>query len=234
MTGYDSCNRNVHKWGILSASVKILIADDHQLFQDALVHFIERSKADIQVTLAKDFFQAMDILGKDQSQDLVILDLKMPGMDGVKGFKKIKDKYPKIPVALMSGLAEAKDVRAARDMGAVAYFPKTMSGQSLMQAIQSVLDGIKFFPLQENTNKIMPSFYSDKNKYEESSDIYLTPREIEVLGYLSAGASNKEIAHALKIQVVTVKLHVRGVCRKLDVRNRTQAALKAQSMGVII
>lgn len=217
-----------------SSSIKILIADDHKLFQEALVHYIERARAGIEITLAKDLHEAVDALGKDARQDLVILDLKMPGMDGVKGFKKIKDLYPNVPVALMSGIAEPKDVRAARDAGAVAYFPKTMSGQTLMNAIQSVLDGQIFFPMDSVTNKIMPSFYSDKKSKAGDGDINLTPREIEVLGFLANGKSNKEIATALNIQVVTVKLHVRGICRKLDVKNRTQAALKAQDMGVVL
>ncbi|MGH1375751.1 MAG: response regulator [Alphaproteobacteria bacterium] len=218
--------------------MKLLIADDHTLFRDALVQYIERSDPMSSVTLAKDFFQALEILEQNPSQDLVVLDMRMPGMNGLQGFRIMKDKFPDQPVALMSGVAEPRDVQEALDFGAVGYFPKTMSGKALLQAIQTVVDGEKFIPEDKKSNVFMPSYYADPEKSEsistflEGKDIHFTPRELEVLSYLVDGASNKEIALALDLQIVTVKLHVRGVCRKLDAKNRTQAALKAKELGV--
>jgi len=150
---------------------------------------------------------------------------------------------------LMSGVADEADVRAAFDRGAVGYFPKTMSGKALLQGIRMVLSGEHFVPMDPKTNNMMPSYYDDglynarasagtvysKSDAHKNSEIFsLTPRETEVLSYLMKGVSNKEIANELGLQVVTVKLHVRGVCRKLDVKNRTQAALKAQEYGLEI
>lgn len=215
--------------------MKLLIADDHTLFRDALVQYIERSDPSSSVTLAKDFFQAMDILEQNPYQDLVVLDLRMPGMHGMEGFKKMRDKFPEIPVALMSGVAEPEDVQKALDLGASGYFPKTMSGKALLGAIEQVVNGDIFVPEGKNT-QFMPSYYGDQPANSMNGakigDLSLTPREEEVLSYLVDGASNKEIARALDLQIVTVKLHVRGICRKLDAKNRTQAALKAKELGV--
>lgn len=217
--------------------MKLLIADDHTLFRDALVQYIERSGTVAKIALAKDFYESMEILKKDSAYNLVILDLRMPGMNGTEGFVKIRESYPGVPVALMSGVAEPADVCKALDLGAVGYFPKTLSGKALLNAIEQVLHGEIYVPEDHSTGGIMPSYYADTPKNSEGvppvpSDIQLTPREKDVLGYLVEGASNKEIARELDLQVVTVKLHVRGICRKLHVQNRTQAALVARDLGV--
>ena len=199
--------------------------------------------------MVKDFDCALASMEEDHNRDLVILDLRMPGMNGLEGMKRMRELYPDVFVALMSGMAEKQDIKAAMDLGAIGYFPKTMSGKALLQAIQLVLTGEKFVPLDSTTNTAMSSYAPDndlsssRNAYTgvvkqkdaafNKENIRLTPRETEVLGYLGHGASNKEIAEALGLQVVTVKLHVRGVCRKLGAKNRTQAALRARELGVV-
>ncbi|GJL84401.1 MAG: DNA-binding response regulator [Micavibrio sp.] len=230
--------------------MKLLLADDHTLFRDALVQYIERAEPESDITLAKNFYEVVDLMKEKPEQDLILLDLRMPGMNGMEGFKRMRDDYPDIPVALMSGVAETKDVNDAMDLGAVGYFPKTLSGKALLKAIQLVLTGERFVPIDHETNAIMPSHYNGKGNGESNGNGYgglqeaqdtldgesviqLTPRETEVLSYLARGASNKEIARELELQVVTVKLHVRGVCRKLEAKNRTQAALKARELGIV-
>jgi DNA-binding NarL/FixJ family response regulator len=145
------------------------------------------------------------------------------------------------------------------EMGAVAYFPKTMSGKAMVQAFQMVMDEERFMPLDQKGASMMPAYHpatyarpekfnddkasyygaiytgvhEDQKKIENGGDQKaLTPREKDVLGFLAKGASNKEIARELALQIVTVKLHVRGICRKLGVQNRTQAALKAQHIAL--
>ena len=211
--------------------MKLLLADDHTLFRDALLLYIERAEPEAEVILAKDLHDALEKLEQDSQKDLILLDLRMPGMNGLEGLKTVREKYPDIPVALMSGVAEKQDVKAAMDLGAVGYFPKTLSGKALLEAIRHVLAGEIFVASGEDGGSIMPSYYGDK-KPISNLDVKLTPRETEVLSFLSQGASNKEIANALNLQVVTVKLHVRGVCKKLNAKNRTQAALKARELGL--
>lgn len=221
--------------------MKLLIADDHALFRDALVQYIERADPLSSITLAKDFHQALDELEQNPHQNLVVLDLRMPGMDGLNGFKIMKDRFPDIPVALMSGLAEPKDVEEALQIGAVGYFPKTMSGKALLSAIKKVVSGEIYVPEGKGGEKFMPSYHCDNVQTTDGNDnadlpslenLQLTPREGEVLSFLVEGASNKDIARSLNLQVVTVKLHVRGICRKMGAKNRTQAALLGKEIGV--
>ncbi len=235
--------------------MKILLADDHTLFRDALVQYLERDDPGIEIFIARDFYESSEILKKDPLFDLVLLDFRMPGMQGHEGLRVLKERYPDLQIGLMSGVAESEDIIKAMDMGAAGYFPKTLSGKALLQAIQLVLSGQCFMPL-DNSTRMMPSYYADSAKAKEHAeetedagdgvakapnnlssiktihDIKLTAREEEVLGYLMKGQSNKEIARDLGLQVVTVKLHVRGICRKLNVKNRTQAAMQARELGL--
>lgn len=219
--------------------MKLLIADDHTLFRDALVQYLQRSMPDALIDIADDFYQVEKIVEKDQNWSLVLLDLKMPGMGGMQGFQSMVENYPDIKVALMSGVAEVQDVKNAMNTGAVGYFPKTMSGKSMVDAIRKVLGGKTFLPFENDGSRVMPSYYDDDLDKVGSMDdslaedaFNLTPREQEVLQYLAEGASNKEIAQKMDLQVVTIKLHVSGICRKLQSKNRTQAALRAKELGL--
>jgi two-component system nitrate/nitrite response regulator NarL len=224
--------------------MKLLLADDHALFRDALVQYIERLEPEAEVLLAKDFYEAMKMMEENEAPDLVLLDINMPGMDGLDGLKNFRQTYPDVSVSIMSGVAEKAHIDKAMEMGAMGYFPKTMSGKALIQGMKQVIDGTPYVAMDSNGGEYMPSFYSsegygaDGNKLPEHKmllegrEIHLTPREKDVLAYLVYGASNKEIANELGLQEVTVKLHVRGICRKLEAKNRTQAALKAKELGL--
>lgn len=217
--------------------MKLLIADDHTLFRDALVQYVERADPAAEVTVAKDFREAYAALKEDADRDLVLLDLRMPHMNGMEGFRRVREEFPQVKLALMSGVAEEHDVKTAMNLGAAGYFPKTLSGKALLRAIQLVLSGERFIPLDSETNAIMPSHHPDVERekiiYQNNQPVTLTPRETQVLAFLARGVSNKEIARELELQVVTVKLHVRGICRKLDAKNRTQAALRARELGIV-
>lgn len=228
--------------------MKLLIADDHTLFRDTLVQYIVRAEPEAEIRLAKDLFEARTILESGYLPDLLLLDLRMPGMNGLEGFRKTRQDFPNLSVGLMSGVAEPHDVRQAMEMGAIGYFPKTLSGKSLLKAIQLVLSGERFLPIDRETNEVLPAYYGEPGRggagtYSpfggstpalngKEDSFRLTSREREVLEQLVRGLSNKDIADTLNLQIVTVKLHVRGICRKLGAKNRTQAALKAKETGL--
>lgn len=217
--------------------MKLLLADDHALFRDALVHYIQRTNPETIVSTARDLHEAMETMESDPSFDIILLDFRMPGMNGLEGLEKLNTKYPDTPIALISGVIEPAYVEKAIDMGAKAYFPKTLSGKALLNAIEQVLQGETYIATNHNNDKPLPAYYDDNNSdpvniSNMNTNPNLTPREYQVLSYLLLGASNKEIANELKLQVVTVKLHVRGICQKLGAKNRTQAALKAKELNI--
>lgn len=216
--------------------MKMLLADDHTLFREIIVDFILKSYEYSDVVTAKDFHDGKQKIEQCQLFDLVILDLKMPGMNGLEGLQELMTIYDDLPIAIMSGVAKSDMISEALEMGAAGYFPKTLSPQAMMSGIQMILDGEKFIPVDSKKMGLIPAYYDDDAEVcdmgKTTNDIQLTPREKDVLGYLLQGLSNKEIASDLGLQLVTVKLHIRGICRKLDADNRTQAALRAQKLGL--
>ncbi len=223
--------------------MKLLIADDHALFRDTLTEYIHRVEPEAEVLVASDLQGVITYIEANEIPDLILLDFFMPGMKGLKGLEELKSTYPDIDVVLMSGMVEPEVVEEAIEKGIIGYFPKTMSGKAFIKAIQIVLTGEKFFSLDPEARQLMPSYYADTNiqsqlpkddegTAENKKNIErLSARESEVLSYLLKGSSNKEIANILELQEVTIKLHVRGVCRKLGAKNRTQAALIAKECG---
>lgn len=222
--------------------MKLIVADDHALFRDLFSQFVMSAEPGAEIVQCETAYEVKDILkqARDGEYDLVILDWMMPGIEGLDTFRELFSSYPSISFAIMSGVIEPKNIKDIMDLGAVAYFPKTMSSKSFLKAIELVLTGERFYPVLDYGNA-QPAYYGAKTGtlseaqalYDfKSKEINLTPREHEVLGYLVKGATNKDIARALDLQIVTIKLHVRGICKKLDAKNRTQAALKAQELGL--
>jgi DNA-binding NarL/FixJ family response regulator len=206
--------------------MRILLADDHVLVRDALKSYIERLADDATVFAVSSFPEALALARREVGLDLVILDFRMPGMNGLEGLIRMREVFPRTPVVIMSGLARPQDISAAMAAGAAGFFPKTLNGAALVSAVRLVLAGERFVPSADHAG-------SGRNEpqMEDEATSSLTAREREVLDLLTKGMSNKEIARQLELQEVTIKLHVRGICRKLGAKNRTQAALRAVAIG---
>ncbi len=197
--------------------MRLLIADDHDLLRDALRSHLERALPGTEVLGAGTVDAALGMLAARPDIDLLLLDLRMPGMNGLDGLSRIRDAHPTVKIALMSGEAGPADIRAALARGALGFLPKTLPGEAMVDAVRRLSAGEGFVP---------------DGAAAPPSDIGLTRREREVLDFLLKGLSNKEIARLLDLEEVTVKLHVRGLCRKLDAKNRTQAAMRAVELGL--
>lgn len=206
----------------------ILIADDHTLFRETLQEYLKRADKSYVIFSAKDMREAADVMEKNSSRiGLVILDLYMPEMDGMAGLEKFIKRWPETPVAIMSGVAQEPEVEESLDKGACGFFPKTLGGKALVNAIELVLSGERYVPAD-----FVPPPRRSGSRSPSASDVQLTRRETEVLRFLLKGASNKDIAREMGLQTVTVKLHIRGIFRKLSAKNRTQAVIRAQELGL--
>ena len=197
----------------------ILIADDHHLVRDTIAAYLS-SVDGFSVQTAANLDEALTLMAGIDAFDLLILDYNMPGMDGLHGLKLARKAFPATRVALMSGVANREVANKAMDQGAIGFIPKSLTAVSLVNAIKFVLSGERYFPfdfeISGNKAPLTGAFAS------------LSERELETLEQLCIGLSNKEIARNLGVQEVTVKLHVKNVLAKLDVSNRTQAALLAK------
>lgn len=217
--------------------MKILLADDHTLFRDTMLEYVTRSITHAEIHLAKNFESAFDAAFKateTQKFDLIMLDLRMPGMNGLQGLRKIICAHPFTPVVLMSGMAEREEVEEAYRLGAAGYFPKTLSGPQFIDAIRHVASGKTYAPTDTGGHSPMPSHYADPLVEKSPGSLKdFSPREIDVLSHLVKGELNKQIATTLGVQEVTIKMHVRSICKKMGVRNRTQAALKASEISTV-
>ncbi|RJE79890.1 response regulator transcription factor [Paracoccus sp. JM45] len=194
--------------------MRILIADDHELVRDTIVAFLKNDGFDyiISANCLPTASQAI-ATAVDKNFDVILLDYDMPGMNGLAGLTQIQELSPKSHVALISGSASPTIARQALQAGAKGFLPKTISATSLGVAIRLIASGQAFIPYD---------FLARENIGPIDN---LTNRETEVLRGLCEGHSNKEMANNLSLAEVTIKLHVKTLCRKLGASNRTQAAL---------
>lgn len=155
--------------------------------------------------------------------DLIILDLTMPGMNGVAGLEHVRARHPGIPVVVLSGRTGREDIMGALNRGANGYLPKTLSGKAMLAALRLVMSGETYVPSILMDERTRPGVRGADRAGGAPGIDALTERERDVLDFLCQGKSNKEIARDLAIREVTVKVHVGNIMRKLGAANRTQA-----------
>ncbi len=203
--------------------MRVLIADDHDLVREILAAYLMREPG-FEIETAADFHSAARKIKSEEKFDLVLLDYNMPGMNGVHGLTEAIALNGGRPVAVISGTAPRSVIQEVLASGAIGFLPKNMSARSLVHAIRFMASGEKYAPID---------FLATKDLTPENSlAALLTKRELEVLKGLTRGLSNKEIGRDVALQEVTVKLHLKTLCRKINARNRTHAAVIAMEAGL--
>jgi NarL family two-component system response regulator LiaR len=204
--------------------VRVLIVDDHRLVREGLRTYLELIEGIRIIGEAKNGIEAIDQVQKHEP-DIVLMDLVMPDMDGIEATRKIQELHPNTKVIVLTSFTDDENVFPAIQAGASGYLLKDISPSDLSQAIRAVNEGEKQLH-PEITKKLMDQFVNPN--IEHIFDLEdLTPRETDVLRLIAQGMSNKEIANALTISEKTVKTHVSSILNKLDLVDRTQAAIFA-------
>ena len=207
------------------SSPTIVIAEDHPMFRGALGLTVRRlmpeallievaSQGELEVALAR----SVDV-------KIVLLDLRIPGANGLSSLVFLRGEYPEVAVAIISGGAYAETIDRARQLGAAAFIPKSASIETIAQALAGVMRGESWFPEQDDA----PPTASPRLHDQLTS---LTPQQFRVLRYLADGMLNKQIADKLDVSEGTVRAHVTGILRKLGVSTRTQAVLLVTEFGL--
>ncbi|MBM7702747.1 DNA-binding NarL/FixJ family response regulator [Bacillus iocasae] len=214
----------------MKIKIKVLIADDHHVVRRGLLFFL-KTQAEIEVIgEAKDGVEAVE-LAQRLKPDVVLMDLVMPNMDGIEATKKLKEVEPNMKVLILTSFADQDHVIPAIRAGAVGYQLKDVEPDQLVQAIYAVHRGES--QLHPKVTSHVFSHLSAHEKKETSLLHTLTNRERDVLTEIANGRSNKEIAAVLVITEKTVKTHVSNIFSKLNVADRTQAALYAVKHGLV-
>jgi DNA-binding NarL/FixJ family response regulator len=207
------------------ASLSSIIADDHPLFRMALQQAIAEVIGD-EVSFTEDFDQTIEALNKQENTDLLFLDLKMPGNEGLTGLMKIISSFPNLSVIIVSAEESVHVIHKVMEMGACAFIPKSSSLDKMAEAVRHVLNGEFWVPDYINLDAIENTDTEHADIKENLSRLaQLTPNQLKVLKMMADGLLNKQIAYELNISESTVKQHSSQVLKKLGLNNRTQAGV---------
>jgi DNA-binding NarL/FixJ family response regulator len=202
--------------------LNLLIIDDHPLFREGLKFLLRSLDAELTIDEAGDCERALGFAGK-RAYDLVLLDLKMPGINGLDGLEAVRKDFPFVPMVVVSGEHTPRLVREAIDRGAMGFIPKSSTPDQLVHALSQVLGNKVYLP---DDALAKAGVYPDRDLPE------LTPRQLEVLRSVIQGKPNKAVARELGVSADTVKSHLAAVMRALDAHNRTELVYIAAKRGL--
>jgi len=206
-----------------SALSRLVIADDHPLFRGALREAIAGLLERADISEAGSFDELAAQLETGGDVDLILLDLKMPGVRGFSGLMYLRAQYPSVPVMIVSANDDPAAIRRCMEFGASGFIPKTLGVDEMRNAISQVLNGEVWTPPDVDLQAGSDTAIAELMKRMAT----LTPQQVRVLMMLSEGLLNKQIAFQLEVSEATVKAHVSAILQKLGVESRTQAVIAA-------
>lgn len=205
---------------------KIIIADDHPLFRDALTQAVQSGFGDIEIITSGTFSTLQRAVETHDDSDLILLDLQMPGAVGFSALRYLGLRCPHIPVAIVSAHEDISVVMKAIEHGASGFIAKSSPLAELVTAVQDILQGDVVLPAGIDLS--YKAEVSEATNFSQQIES-LTPKQFRVLMMLIDGRINREIADELYVAEATVKAHLTEIFKKLGVSNRTQAATQASS-----
>jgi len=216
--------------GTVTNKSTFIVADDHPLFREALIHAIHNCVDDAEIIEADSLDTLQDVVEANPEADLLLLDLNMPGVSGFSALAYIRSNHESLPTVIVSAMDDPAVIRRSIQHGASGFIPKSSAISTLEQGIDAVLDGEVWIPdgidLQDNR--------LDSEEAEIAAALgSLTPHQFRVLMMLGEGLLNKQIAYQLGVSEATIKAHVTAVLRKMGVNNRTQAVLAVERLRTI-
>jgi two-component system nitrate/nitrite response regulator NarL len=212
--------------------MRLLLVDDHALVREGVAALLQQGRAGVVVLQARDGEDGLALARAEPALDAVLLDLVLPGMDGLGAIAAFGRERPDLPVIVLAGSEDPRDVRRALAVGALGYVPKSADPMTLLSVLDFVLAGNVYVPpllALEDGADLAPSRAGPPG----GARLELTGRQGDVLRLLARGLPNKSIAQALGLSDKTVKVHVTAIFRSLKVVNRTQAAAAAREAGLL-
>lgn len=208
---------------------RVLIADDHEVVRTGIKSILA---ADTNVEVVGEATTGEEVVAMalELEPDVVLLDIRMPGNDGLNALGRIKLERPKMPIVVLSTYDNPTYVARAVALGANGYLLKTATNEEVLNAVKRVANGENIWT-REELRRVTGALATPR--LSEDIEVPLTRRESEVLCQLAHGLTNKEIAQALGISYETVKEHVQHILRKVGVADRTQAAVWAVRKGLV-
>jgi DNA-binding NarL/FixJ family response regulator len=209
--------------------IKILIADDHPVVREGLSSMLVK-QPDFQVVGEAENGQDTVDLALKLKPDVILLDLRMPVLDGVEAMKRIKEQDQNIKYVVLTTYDSDEYIFQGIEAGATAYLLKDSPREELFKAIRSVIRGESMIQ-PSIASKVLARFAKISREIRESSGF--SSREIEVLGLMAKGLSNKDIAESLFLSESTVKTHIQNIFHRLKVNDRTEAVMEAIKKGIL-
>lgn len=212
-------------------SLQILLVEDDELFRLGLQTRLQQEPGFDVVAAAEDGETALELV-KSHVLNVVILDIGLPGIGGIEACRQIKEQAPNLPILVLTSHRDRSLINRMIEAGAQGYCLKGTTAETLILAIRSIAAGASWWD-SIATHEIRTRFDGDSKTAIPATDPLLTRREQEILTLIAAGKTNQEIAEALYITPGTVRVHVHAVLQKLNVRDRTQAAVVALQKQLI-
>ncbi len=214
-----------------SSRLKVLIVDDHPIFREGLRQSLEARQIRVAAAV-DDGTKLQEALRNNAAPDVVLMDIELPGDDGIFLTRQLRAEHPEIRVVMLTAHSDSDRIFAAMKAGAVGYLLKNARADQIFEAVNRVAGGEAILP-PEVASRFLDEFQRSRDEDRRRETLAsLTPREEEILTLLATGDSNKGIAKSLLISEQTVKSHVANIFRKLEINDRTNAAVLAVRLGL--